>query len=39
LHWARLELRKSVLEKLRGITASEEEFRAEARALFGAESS
>jgi len=39
LHWARRELRKTVLEKLRGITASEEEFRAEARALFGAEPS
>jgi len=39
LHWARLELRRTVLEKLRGITASEREFRAEARALFGAEPS
>ena len=37
LHWARRELRGVVLETLRGITASEEEFRAEARALFGAE--
>jgi RNA polymerase sigma-70 factor (ECF subfamily) len=37
LHWARQELRKTVLEKLREITASEEEFRSEARALFGAE--
>ena len=33
LHWARRELRKAVLEKLREITASEEEFRSEARAL------
>jgi RNA polymerase sigma-70 factor (ECF subfamily) len=39
LHWARLELRKTVLEKLREITASEQEFRAEARALFGADPS
>jgi DNA-directed RNA polymerase specialized sigma24 family protein len=39
LHWARRELRKAVLEKLREITASEEEFRSEARALFGAEPS
>jgi DNA-directed RNA polymerase specialized sigma24 family protein len=37
LHWARRELRQTVLEKLREITASEEEFRSEARALFGAE--
>ena len=37
LHWARRELRKAVLEKLREITASEEEFRAEARALLGVE--
>jgi hypothetical protein len=37
LHWGRRELRKLVLEKLREITASEAEFRAEARALFGAE--
>jgi DNA-directed RNA polymerase specialized sigma24 family protein len=36
LHWARRELRAAVLETLREITASEEEFRAEARALFGA---
>ena len=35
LHWARRELRATVLEKLREITASEEEFRAEARALLG----
>lgn len=35
LHWARRELRQAVLEKLREITASEEEFRAEARALLG----
>jgi DNA-directed RNA polymerase specialized sigma24 family protein len=37
LHWVRRELRATVLEKLREITASEAEFRAEARALFGAE--
>ncbi len=37
LHWARRELRKAVLAKLREITASEEEYRAEARALFGSE--
>ena len=37
LHWARRELRQIVLETLRAITASEEEFRAEARALFGTE--
>ena len=37
LHWARRELRQAVIEKLREITASEEEFRAEARALFGAD--
>jgi DNA-directed RNA polymerase specialized sigma24 family protein len=37
LHWARRELRKTVLETLRAITASEEEYRAEARALFGSE--
>ena len=35
LHWARRELRAEVLETLREITASEEEFRAEARALLG----
>ena len=35
LHWARRELRRTVLEKLREITAGEEEFRAEARALLG----
>jgi RNA polymerase sigma factor (sigma-70 family) len=39
LHWARRELRASVLEKLREITASEAEFRAEARALLGSEPS
>ena len=39
LHWARRELRKTVLEKLREITASEAEFRSEARALFGGEPS
>jgi DNA-directed RNA polymerase specialized sigma24 family protein len=37
LHWARRELRAVVLETLREITASEEEFRSEARALFGTE--
>jgi RNA polymerase sigma-70 factor (ECF subfamily) len=37
LHWARQELRKVVLEKLREITASEEEYRSEARALLGSE--
>jgi RNA polymerase sigma factor (sigma-70 family) len=37
LHWARRELRVAVLEKLREITASEEEFRSEARALLGVE--
>jgi RNA polymerase sigma factor (sigma-70 family) len=35
LHWARRELRARVLETLREITASEAEFRAEARALLG----
>jgi DNA-directed RNA polymerase specialized sigma24 family protein len=35
LHWARRELRAAVLGKLREITASEEEYRAEARALLG----
>jgi RNA polymerase sigma factor (sigma-70 family) len=35
LHWARRELRAAVLEKLREITASDEEFRVEARALLG----
>ena len=35
LHWARRELREAVLEKLREVTASEEEFRAEARARLG----
>jgi DNA-directed RNA polymerase specialized sigma24 family protein len=39
LHWARRELRQLVLDKLREITASEEEFRSEARALLGAEPS
>lgn len=39
LYWARRELRQSVLETLREITASEQEFRSEARALFGAEPS
>jgi DNA-directed RNA polymerase specialized sigma24 family protein len=37
LHWARRELRGIVLETLRETTASEEEFRSEARALFGSE--
>jgi RNA polymerase sigma factor (sigma-70 family) len=37
LHWARRELRAAVLDKLREITASEEEFRSEARALLGVE--
>jgi DNA-directed RNA polymerase specialized sigma24 family protein len=37
LHWVRRELRKAVLEKLRETTASEEEFRDEARALLGVE--
>jgi RNA polymerase sigma factor (sigma-70 family) len=37
LHWARRELRVAVLDKLREITASEEEFRSEARALLGLE--
>jgi DNA-directed RNA polymerase specialized sigma24 family protein len=37
LHWARRELRRAVLEKLREITATEEEFRAEARELLGVE--
>ncbi len=39
LHWARRELRAAVLAKLREITASEQEFRAEARALLGVEPS
>jgi len=37
LHWARRELRGAVLEKLREITAGEDEFRSEARALLGVE--
>lgn len=37
LHWARRELRATVLAKLREITASEAEYRAEVRALFGEE--
>ena len=37
LHWARRELRAAVLGKLREITASEEEYRSEARALLGVE--
>ena len=35
LHWARREFRATVLRTLREITASEAEFRAEARALLG----
>ena len=35
LHWARREFRAAVLLTLREITASEAEFRAEARALLG----
>jgi RNA polymerase sigma factor (sigma-70 family) len=35
LAWARREFRRSVLETLRALTASDEEFRAEARAIFG----
>jgi RNA polymerase sigma factor (sigma-70 family) len=35
LHWARRELRATVLAKLRETTASEQEFRAEARDLLG----
>ena len=37
LYWARRELRATVLDRLREITAGEEEFRAEARALLGKE--
>lgn len=37
LHWARRKLRQTVLDTLREITASEAEFRSEARALFGTE--
>ncbi len=37
LAWARREFRKIVLEKVREITATDEEFRAEARALLGVE--
>ena len=39
LHWARRELRAAVFDRLREITASEEEFRSEARALLGVEAS
>jgi RNA polymerase sigma factor (sigma-70 family) len=39
LHWARREFRAAVLATLREITASEEEFRAEARELLGVEPS
>jgi hypothetical protein len=35
LHWVRKEFRATVLATLREITASEAEFRAEARALLG----
>jgi RNA polymerase sigma-70 factor (ECF subfamily) len=35
LHWSRRELRQTVLDTLREITAGEEEFRSEARALLG----
>jgi len=35
LHWARRELRAAVLAKLRETTASDEEYRSEARALLG----
>jgi RNA polymerase sigma factor (sigma-70 family) len=37
LHWARRELRAEVLGKLREITASDAEYRSEARALLGVE--
>jgi len=37
LAWARREFRKIVLDKLRELTASEEEFRAEAREILGAD--
>ncbi len=37
LNWARREFRAAVLARLRLLTASEEEFRAEARALLGVE--
>lgn len=37
LHWARRELRREVLETLRETTASEEEYRSEARSLLGVE--
>ncbi|MEO7963690.1 MAG: sigma-70 family RNA polymerase sigma factor [Gemmatimonadaceae bacterium] len=36
LNWARRRLRAHVVERLRGLTASDEEFRDEARALIGA---
>lgn len=39
LAWSRREFRRLVLEKLREITATEEEFRAEARAVLGIEAS
>jgi len=38
LAFARREFRRIALEKLREMTASEEEYRREARALFGVES-
>jgi hypothetical protein len=37
LAWSRREFRRLLLEKLREITATEEEFRAEARAVLGIE--
>ena len=37
LHWARRELRREVLGTLRATTASDDEFRAEARTLLGVE--
>ncbi|HEY7924248.1 MAG TPA: hypothetical protein VII62_13770, partial [Vicinamibacteria bacterium] len=37
LAWARRELRRLVLERLRELTASEDEYRAEARGLLGEE--
>lgn len=35
LNWARREFRRTVLETLHGITASEDEYKTEARAIFG----
>lgn len=37
LHWTRKELRRLILERLRAMTASDEEYRREARALLGAD--